>query len=254
MESVVSNNVTFPKENYALAFKELYAEINGAGSFKHLQHAHSDAWSVSISRSSGLILEKATFSFLNIVHGSINALPGSVRRFEAIVYPANPKIPTLFIMTDLTDSEEMGRYIVLYTDLIIQDGEPREAEKNLFRQTAESLCGRYGQNFKELNEFIQGRGTFGGNAGACGMMGFFKEDDIPFIDDVVGMVVPTYRKVIELHAQDRVREDDYARMYAARARLVEWMLVDSLGTKIMKENNIPLSVIEASSFPPTVKY
>lgn len=253
-ETLVNSDCTFPKESYALAFKDLYTEINGAGSFKHLQHAHSDAWSVSISRSSGLILEKATFSFLNIIQGTINALPGSIRRFEAIVYPANPNIPGLFIMTDLTESEEMGSYIVLYADLIIQDGEPRQAEKSLFKQSMESLCGRYGQSFQELNEFIQGRATFGGNAGACGLMGFFQEDDIPFIDGIFAMVVPTYRKVIELHAQDRVRDDDYARMYASRARLVEWMLVDSLGTKIMKENNIPLSVIEASSFPPTVKY
>lgn len=254
METAVNNSCFFPKEGYAQAFKDLYTDMNGAGSFKHLQHAHSDAWSVSISRSSGLVLEKATFSFLNIIHGTINGLPASIRRFEAIVYPANPNIPALFVMTDLTDSEEMGRYIVLYGDLMIQDGEPHEAEKNLFSHTMESLCDRYGQNFKELNEFIQGRGTFGGNAGGCGLMGFFKEDDIGFIDEVVGGVVPTYRKVIELHAQDRVREDDYIRMHASRARLVEWMLVDSLGTKIMKENSIPLSVVEASSFPPTVKY
>jgi hypothetical protein len=47
---------------------------------------------------------------------------------------------------------------------------------------------------------------------------------------------------------------DFAAMHAARARLIEWMIAESLGTKIMRENNIPLSVIEASSFPPMVKY
>jgi hypothetical protein len=254
METIDGNNGAFPKESYALTFRECYAELNGADSFKHLQHNHSDVWSVSISRSSGLFLEKATFSYLNIIHGTVNGVPGSINRFEAIIYPANPKIPALFIMTDLTDVEDTGRYIVLYTDLIIQDGESRDVEKELFSRAGEALCARHGQNFGELNAFIQGRTTFGGNAGACGMMGFFDEKDIPFIDDVVGMAIPTYRRIIELHAQDRMRDDDYARMYASRARLVEWMLVESLGTRIMRENNIPISVIEASSFPPMVKY
>ncbi len=254
MNDVTGTEVGFPKESYAIPFRDCYTELNGADSFMHLQHNHSDVWSISISRSSGLFLEKATFSFLNITHGVINGAPGSINRFEAIIYPANPKIPALFIMTDLTDSEESGRYIVFYTDLIIQDGEPREAEKELFSGAVASLCSGHGQNFAELNAFIRGRSTFGGNAGACGLMGFFEKKDIPFIDAVMGMAVPTYRKIIELHAQDRMREDDYARMYAARARLVEWMLVESLGTRIMRENNIPIAVIEASSFPPVVKY
>lgn len=254
MDGLTGNEVDFPRQSYALPFRDFYTEVNGADSFKHLQHNHSDVWSISISRSSGSFLEKATVSFLNITHGVMNGVPGSINRFEAIMYPANPKIPALFIMTDLTSSEESGRYIVFYTDLIIQDGQPREAEKELFSGAAASLCSKHGQNFGELNAFIQGRNTFGGNAGACGMMGFFEEKDIPFIDDAIVQAVPTYRNIIELHARDRMREDDYTSMYASRARLVEWMLVNSLGTGIMRENSIPISVIEASSFPPVVKY
>ena len=254
METSDGHKVVFPRESYATTFRDCYSELNGTDSFKHVQHNHSDVWSASISRSSGLFLEKATFSFWNITHGVINGVPGSINRFEAIIYPANPKIPALFIMTDFTDVEDTGAYIVLYTDLIIQDGESRVAEKELFYRAAESVCRRHGHNIGELNAFIQGRSTFGGNAGACGLMGFFAEKDIPFIDDVVGMSVPTYRRIIELHAQDRMREDDYTRMYASRARLVEWMLVESLGTRIMRENNIPIAVIEASSFPPVVRY
>jgi hypothetical protein len=254
MENHGGNSVAFPKESYALPFRDCYAELNGADSFKHLQHNHSDAWSVSISRSTGLFLEKATFSFLNITHGFINGVPGSISRFEAIIYPANPKIPALFIMTDLSDVEDTGRYIVLYTDLIIQDGESRDVEKELFSRASEAVCAGHGQSFSELNTFIQGRSTFGGNAGACGLMGFFSEQDIPFIDDLISRTIPTYRSIIELHARDRMREDDYARMHASRARLVEWMLVESLGTRIMRENNIPIAIIEASTFPPVVKY
>ncbi len=254
MENCGGHRVAFPRESYAETFRDCYSELNGVDSFKRLQHSHSDAWSASISRSSGLFLEKATFTFLQITHGIINGVPGSIHRFEAIIYPANPKTPALFIMTDLTALEGAGAYIVLYNDLIIQDGEPRDAERELFSRASESVCSKHGRNFGDLNAFIQGRSTFGDNAGACGLMGFFEEMDIPFIDDVVGMTIPTYRKIIELHAQDRMREDDYARMYASRARLVEWMLVESPGTRVLRENNIPISVIEASSFPPVVKY
>ncbi len=150
MEGVAGNDAEFPKEGYALSFRDCYAELNGADSFKHLQHNHSDAWSASISRSSGLFLEKATVSFLNITHGTINGAPGSINRFEAIIYPANPKIPALFIMTDLTNVEDSGRYIILYTDLIIQDGEPREAEKELFSRAAESLCYQARAEFRRI--------------------------------------------------------------------------------------------------------
>ena len=43
-------------------------------------------------------------------------------------------------------------------------------------------------------------------------------------------------------------------MHASRARLVEWMLTENIGVKVMRENNIPVSVVEASSFPPVVEY
>lgn len=254
MEGVSEKGFDFPRDAYALPFRAYYTELNGPDSFKQLQHNHSDVWSIHVCRSSGVWLEKATFSFLNITHGIINGVPGSIKRFEAIIYPANPKIPSLFIMTDLTENEESGNYIVFYTDLIIQDGEPRQTEMELFSGALATVCSKHGQNFSELNAFIQGRSTFGGNAAASGLMGFFEEKDTPFIDEIMDMAVPTYRRIVEFHVQDRIHDDDFTRMYAVRARMVEWMLVESLGTKIMRENNIPIAVLEASTFPPTVKY
>ena len=246
--------MTYPKEEYAGNLQELYTQINGASSFQPMQQFESDRWSARIYRSSGKTLEKATCSFLQITDGTINGSPGSISRFEAVAYPENPKIPALFIMTDRTETEEMGRYIVFYSDLIIQDRKSHQREKDLFAKVAQGVCNHYGHTFKELNEFIGGRGTFGGNAGECGLMGFFQETDIPFLEDLMGKIVPTYKEILELNQNEHPQKEDHENMHASRARFIEWMILDSLGTKILRENNIPLHVIEESSFPPMVEY
>jgi coproporphyrinogen III oxidase len=248
------NHMSYPKEEYPLPIQELCTQMNGATSFRPMQQFQSDTWSARIYRSSGGTLEKATCSFLHITKGTINGSPGSISRFEAVAYPENPKIPALFIMTDMTETEEMGSYIVFYSDLIIQDRQSHQREKNLFASVAQGVCDQHGHSFKDYNEFIGGRGTFGGNAGECGLMGFFQEKDIPFLEALMRKVVPAYAEILELNENEHPQDEDHENMYASRARFVEWMIADSLGTKIMRENNIPLHILEVSSFPPVVKY
>lgn len=246
--------MTYPKEEYAGNLKELYTQCNGVASMRPIQQFESDRWSARIYRSSGKTLEKATCSFLLIKNGTINGSTGSISRFEAVAYPENPKIPALFIMTDLTETEEMGKYIVFYSDLIIQDRQSHQREKDLFATVAQGVCDHYGHTFKDYNQFIGGRGTFGGNAGECGLMGFFQETDIPFLEDLMKRIVPAYKEILELNQNEHPQNEDHENMHASRARFIEWMILDSLGTKILRENNIPLYVIEESSFPPMVKY
>jgi coproporphyrinogen III oxidase len=246
--------MTYPKEAYAENLQKIYTQINGASSLRPVQQFESDKWSARIYRSSGNTLEKATCSFLQIKNGTINGSPGSISRFETVAYPANPKIPALFIMTDITETEEMGRYIVFYSDLIIQDRKSHQREKDLFAAVGQGVCDNYGHTFKDLNEFIGGRGTFGGNAGECGLMGFFQETDISFLEELMEKIVPGYKEILELNQNDHPHNEDHENMHASRARFIEWMILDSLGTKILRENNIPLKVIEESSFPPMVKY
>ena len=245
---------TFPNETYQLPFKDLYTLINGGDFGCHEKETSSDTWISRTNFCSGPVLEKATCTLLHIVDGVVNDKPGSISRFESVAYPANPKIPGLFVMADMNETEDMGQYLVCYIDLIIQDGQAHDTEKQQFASQLETVCRKHDQDFKEHNSFIKGRGVFGGCAGECGLMGFFQENDIPFLKDLLKVLPTFYEQLIAGCAGIPADDADYEKMHASRARLVEWMITENIGVKVMRENNIPLSVVEASSFPPVVEY
>ena len=245
---------SFPKMHYATPYLELYKNLNGAGATYTERYEYADIWMAKVHCIRGPVIEKATYTFLHIVNGTVNGSPGSISRFESTAYPANPKIPALFVMADINETAEMGRYLVFYPDLIIQDGQAHKQEKDFISAALKSICERHNQDFEQHNSFIAGRGVFGSNAGECGMMGFFQESDIQFLEEMLVSIPAIYQKMLSDYTNEPANDADFAAMYAARARLIEWMIAESLGTKIMRENSIPLSVIEASSFPPVVKY
>lgn len=244
----------FPKQSYALPYQELYKNINGDGSSCTEKSEHADTWMAQVHCCRGPVLEKATYTFLHIVNGTVGGSPGSISRFESIAYPANPRIPALFVMADINETAEMGRYLVFYPDLIIQDGQAHKQEKNIFSAALKAICEKYNQDFEQHNSFITGRGVFGGCAGECGLMGFFQESDIPFLEEMLSAIPLVYCQLLSDCSYEPANDADYKALYATRARLIEWMIAESLGTKIMRENSIPLSIVEASSFPPVVKY
>lgn len=245
---------SFPKLSYGTPYQELYKNVNGAGATSTERSEHGDTWMATVHCMRGPVIEKATYTFLHIVNGTVNGSPGSISRFESTAYPVNPRIPALFVMADINETTDMGRYLVFYPDLIIQDGQAHNQEKDFFSAALKAVCEKHNQDFEQHNSFIAGRRVFGGSAGECGMMGFFQESDIPFIEEMLVSIPVIYQKIIAGFPYEPAHDADFAAMYAARARLIEWMIAESLGTKIMRENNIPLSIIEASSFPPVVKY
>ena len=245
---------TFPNETYQLPFKDLYTRINSGDVGSHEKETSSDTWTSRTNFYPGPVLQKATCTLLHIVNGVVNGKPGSISRFESVAYPANPKTPGLFVMVDMNATEDMGQYLVGYIDLIIQDGRTHATEKQQFAAHLETVCRNHGQDFNEHNAFIKGRGVFGGCAGECGLMGFFQEDDIPFLKVLLTLLPTFYEHVIAGCANIPADDEDFKQMHASRARLVEWMLTENIGVKVMRENKIPLSVVEASSFPPVVEY
>jgi hypothetical protein len=244
----------FPKATYHIPFKDLYTGLNGGDSASHEKEACSGPWISHTNFCPGPVLQKATWTFLHIVHGVVNGKPGSISRFESVAYPSNPKIPGLFVMADMNETEDMGRYLVFYTDLIIQDGQTHDTEKQKFAAPIETVCRSHGQDFKEHNSFITGRGVFGGCAGECGLMGFFQEKDIPFLENLLQVIPSSYQQLFTGTSDIPANEADYETMHASRARFVEWMITENIGVKVLRENNIPLSIVEASSFPPVVRY
>lgn len=250
----IKTGFSYPKEEYVKVIKEFYAEINGVESLEPIKEWHSDKWSAQVHCSRRNVLKKAGFSFLHLVGGKINENPGNISLFETLAYPANPKIPGFIIMTNMNETEAMGKILVFYTDLIIQDGKPHDEEKKILSTAVKNICDKHGHDLEDYKAFLAGRGILGGNAGECGLLNFFEEKDIPLLEDLIKETLPAYRKILESTKNEKPQKEDYEMMNRSRARLIEWIIAEDYGVKVAKENGIPLEVIEAYGFPPAIRY
>ena len=250
----ITSDLPYPKDEYAAILRNFYGEINGPDSFDAVKEWASEKWSASVNCSRGKVLEKAGFSRVHLVGGVLNESPGDISLFETIAYPANPRIPGFIIMTNMNTSEAMGEVLVFYTDLIIQDTKPHDQEKALFSNALKSICEHHGQDFEENNGMISGRGLLGGNGGECGMMNFFEEKDISFLESVIEMILPVYKNIIEKAGNATPQREDYEHMHQSRARLIEWIMLEDYGVQVARENGILSEVVEAYGFPPQIRY
>jgi len=250
----IETGLPFPKEEYAQLLKDFYADINGPGSFDPAKNWQSDKWSAAVECSRGKMLEKAGFSLLHLVGGTINEAPATIKLFETLMYPANPRIPGLIIMTNTNKTDATGTIVVFYTDLIIQDGMDHKEEKELFATTVKNICEKHGHSSEEHKALLPGRGLLGGSSGECGILNFFEEKDIPFLEDLIKEVIPVYRNILKSTTYEDPQDEDFAKMHLSRARIIEWIILEDYGVKVARDNEIPLEVIEAYAFPPVIRY
>ena len=250
----ITSDLPYPKDEYVELFKNFYGEINGPDSFDGVKEWTSDKWSATVHCSRGKVLEKAGFSRVHLVGGIINESPAEISLFETIAYPANPRIPGFIIMTNMNTSEAMGKVLVFYTDLIIQGTNSHEREKQLFSDALKAICDHHGQDFEENNGMITGRGLLGGNGGECGLMNFFEEKDISFLESVIEEMLPVYKNIIDKTANETPRREDYEHMHQSRARLIEWIMLEDYGVQVARANGILSEVVEAYGFPPQIRY
>ena len=250
----IKNNFPYPKEEYAQFLKDTYADINGLELFQDEKNWESQKWSAAVNCSRGKVLEKAGFCILHVCGGTINEIPASVTLFQTLAYPANPRIPGFIIMTNMNETKGMGKILVSYLDLIIQDGNAHEKEKKLFSDTARNICSKHGHNYEEYHAFLQGRNLLGGSAGECGLLCFLEEKDMLFADDLIRRLLTAYRDILEMVKNEKPHQEDFEKRNRVRARLVEWIITEDYGVKVARENGIPLEVLEAYAFPPVVHY
>ena len=250
----ITSDLPYPKDEYAALLRNFYGDINGPDSFDALKEWASEKWSATVHCSRGEVLEKAGFSRVHLVGGVLNESPGDISLFETLAYPANPKIPGFIIMTNMNTTETMGNVLVFYTDLIIQDPNPHDQEKQLFSDALKAICEHHGQDFEEHNGMMTGRGLLGGNGGECGLMNFFEEKDISFLESVIEGILPVYKNIIEKAGKETPRKEDYEHMHQSRARLIEWIILEDYGVQVARENGIRSEVVEAYGFPPQIRY
>ncbi len=249
-----STDFSYPKDEYVTQLHNLYAELNGQDSFQPVKDWQSEKWSSTVYCSRGRLLEKAGFSQLHIADGSIEGTNASLSFMETIAYPANPKTPGYIIMTNMNERKELGKTIVFYSDLIIQNGVLQPGDSELFSSSLGKVCQKHNYDFDALNRFGAGQGLMGGTAGECGFLYFFKLKDAPFLDEIIQAVLSSFRKIVLQHKDEQAVEDDYRQMYRSRARLIEWIIAEDYGIKIARENGVPMEFIEAYAFPPVVTY
>jgi len=119
----VRSNLPYPKDKYGDLLRDFYTGINGADSFEEVKEWQSEKWSATVSCSRGDVLEKAGFAQMHMVGGVIDEKPADLSFLETLTYPKNPTIPGLIIMTNMNQTEAMGKIIVFYSDLVIQNGQ-----------------------------------------------------------------------------------------------------------------------------------
>ena len=250
----VKTDLPYPKDDYVSMLKDFYSAINGPESFQPIAAWASDNWSAKVYCSRGRVLEKAGFSRLHIFGGTIEGSPASISLLETIAYPANPAVPGFIIMTNMNVKASEGETLVFYTDLINQGGRPLEPESGIFAGALKNVCDKHGQSFEEFNAFSTGQGLLGGAAAECGMLYFFKEKDIPFLEEIIREAIHAYGLILEQDKDIQPREKDYHKRNLSRARLIEWIISEDYGIKIARENGVRMEVIEAYGFPPLITY
>jgi len=250
----VKTDFPFPSDSYVSMLKELCTDLNGPDSFSPEVKEDTDIWSAEIFCSRGEVLEKSGFARIHIVGGTREGTPADISFFQTLIYPKNPCLPGFIIMTNMSETETMGRLLVCYIDLINQNRAALTKCKEVFSASVKTICETHKQSFEELNKFSKDKDLLGGTAGECGILCFGGEDDISFLDEVIKGAAEAYKKIIKENSNSSPGEQDYENLHLSRARLIEWIISDDYGVKISRENRIPMSLLETYVFPPIVRY
>ncbi|MCP4713999.1 MAG: hypothetical protein GY868_02690 [Deltaproteobacteria bacterium] len=250
----ITTDFPYPKDSFLTALRDMYAELNGPQSFQPEKAWDGDNWSARAYCSRGSVLEKAGFSRLHIAGGTIEETPASLSFLETIAYPANPCLPGFVIMTNMNEKQDIGRTVVFYADLIIQNGRPVPEAVAIFSGALQAVCIRFDQDFEELNRFGAGQGLMGGIAAECGFVYLFQEQDIAFVEACCNAVLAAYRQILGLVGTAATAVFDETQLHRSRARLVEWIIAEDYGIKLARENGVPMEFIETYAFPAVVKY
>lgn len=245
---------SYPRDEYPDIVRAFYADIDGADAAGPVKESEADHWHCRAQVSRGGVLEKAGHSMLHITDGRIYGSPGSIKFFETLAYPTNPRVPGFIFLMNWNRTEARGTSIVLYTDIFFPTGTPNPAARQRFADGLERVYERHGRDFATRYKAEPGR-ILAGIAAECGIMDFFPGTDAdPFLDDLLPAALAAYREILDLSVDDESTVDDVAAMFRHRARLVEWLTVEDIGIQFARASGVPLSIIEAYGYPPVVRY
>ncbi|MCX8043497.1 MAG: hypothetical protein N3B18_05150 [Desulfobacterota bacterium] len=239
----------FPGPSCVTAMVETYAAINGKDSFEKEQEWEADTWRISVCMSRGKVLEKAGIGQVTMHGGQVEGIPADIQLLQPIAWPAHPVAPGFIIMASTSRMQDQPTMIMLYIDLIAQQGSLPDEEKQVLSSALSNVCSQYGQSIEEMQSMLIGRGMLGARAAECGMLYFFEESDIPFLETAVAEVLSAYRRLM-MRDWGSVVDDARKAMKGARKKILDWMLTEDYGVKIARQNGIPVEIMERYAFPP----
>lgn len=243
------NNFLFPRNDSLSHIQELYAAINGPESFAPALQRAEGVWTAEVHCSRGAVLEKAGFAMVEMSGGMVEDVPTDITLLQTIAWPANPSLPGFIIMASASKLEGQNIMIMLYVDLIVQQGALRPEDGSILYDALKHVCQRHGQSLDEYQTLLAGRGMLGACAAECGMLYFFEENDTALLKDIIGEALQAYRNIIA-RPPVQPQEEDFRTMRENRKKILDWMLSEDYGVKVARQNNIPIELIEAYGFPP----
>jgi hypothetical protein len=241
---------SFPTKDQLEVCRKFYESVNGAASFDQVRQWQSDKYSAEVLCSRGEKLQKAGLAMLRLEGGTVEEIPADLSLLQTMAWPTNPCIPGFIIMACSSRVDGQDVMVTFYTDLIVQNGEARQNDKELFTTALRDVCERHAKSLEEYQSFLAGRGMLGGCAAECGMLYFFEESDAGLLSEIILAALQAYRRIIDSGLLQKSAEKDIAAMQDSRKKIVAWILAEDYGVKVARQNNIPLEIMESYGFPP----
>jgi hypothetical protein len=240
---------SFSTKDHLEACRKIYETVNGTASFDQVRYWQSDTYSAEVWCSRGEKLQKAGATMLRLEGGMVEEMPADISLLQTMAWPTDPCIPGFIIMACSSRVEGQDIMVTFYTDIIVQNGEARQNDKDLFTEALRDVCERHVKSLEEYQSFLAGRGMLGGCAAECGILYFFEESDAALLEDIIIAALQAYRRIIENKATLKPAEKDFISMQDSRKKIVAWILAEDYGVKVARQNNIPLEVMDAYGLP-----
>ncbi len=191
-------------------------------------------------------------ALVELTKGEVDGGVADITLVQTLAWPKNPNLPGLIIMASTSKMEGMDPIITFYADLIIQNGELPQEDKDIFTDALKEVCEKHEQSFEEYQSILVGRGMLGGCAAECGILYFFEESDAQLLESLFSGAMEAYKNII---SSTRVEptEEDLVKRQDAYGKIVDWMITEDYGYKVSRQNNIPEEVIAAYGFPPSAE-
>ena len=239
---------SFPPPGQLEAIRTFYAGINGNDSFDAKTEQASGVWSAEVHCSRGPILEKAGMAMVEMRGGTVDGASADIRLLQTLAWPVSADVPGLIIMASTSRMEGGDVIITFYADLIAQNGTAGESDKQAFTAAMRTACEKQGRDLAEYQAFLTGRGMLGACAAECGMLYFFEESDVAFLDDCIKAALQAYRSILNSAGSRAGGDKDL--MAECRKKIKEWMVTQDYGVKVARQNGIPDDLMGIYGFPP----